>query len=328
VADYEAASRTKDFHKEQLLRDYPEIVLLSPRIALDTEGMPTGEAVIVVGVPPQFLSRVRTALQSQLQAVDTTGTLLSAESIPVVFEPVAEIYPQMNTNPILPCPGGFSIGHPNITAGTLGGVVEVNGKWGYILSNNHVLAATNNANVGDPILQPGPADGGGPTIATLDRWVPIDFRAGAINEVDAAYALANSPWQNNVDRNVFSIGTPNKIAAATVGQAVRKSGRTTQFTTGIVISTNATIAVNYGPGQMARFDGQIELSNMSAGGDSGSLLFDGSSLTVVGLIFAGNGINSYANPINRVLTLLSQALTFYKLDGSKTSFDSVDVQLT
>ena len=61
-----------------------------------------------------------------------------------------------------PAPGGVSIGHYLITAGTLGSVVysKVNGQM-YLLSNNHVLANCNDAEEGDPIFQPGPIDGGG-----------------------------------------------------------------------------------------------------------------------------------------------------------------------
>src|SRR5438309_2051812 len=42
-----------------------------------------------------------------------------------------------------------------------------------VLSNNHILANSNAARIGDPILQPGPADAGtrDDTIATLERFV-------------------------------------------------------------------------------------------------------------------------------------------------------------
>lgn len=76
-----------------------------------------------------------------------------------------------------PAPGGVSIGHYAITAGTLGCVVSKNGLL-YILSNNHVLANTNNSRVGDPIIQPGKHDGGqvgSDTIAKLAEFIKIDF---------------------------------------------------------------------------------------------------------------------------------------------------------
>ncbi len=79
-----------------------------------------------------------------------------------------------------PAPGGVSLGHASITAGTLGCLVRKQGRL-YILSNNHVIANSNDAAVGDPILQPGSADGGrnpADLIARLSEWVPIEFEGG------------------------------------------------------------------------------------------------------------------------------------------------------
>ncbi|MGQ0834838.1 MAG: hypothetical protein ACT4O5_07940 [Gammaproteobacteria bacterium] len=76
-----------------------------------------------------------------------------------------------------PAPGGVSIGHRDVTAGTLGCLVRKNGAL-LILSNNHVLANSNDAQQGDAILQPGPIDGGrfpGDHIANLEAFVPINF---------------------------------------------------------------------------------------------------------------------------------------------------------
>lgn len=83
-------------------------------------------------------------------------------------------------NKFRPAPGGVSLGHVDITAGTLGCWVRRGGEW-VILSNNHVIANSNEASVGDPILQPGPVDGGQnpqDRIATLLDFVPIKFPGG------------------------------------------------------------------------------------------------------------------------------------------------------
>ncbi len=61
-----------------------------------------------------------------------------------------------------PAPGGVSVGHPDITAGTLGVWAGV-GSTKYILSNNHIIANQNDANLEDDILQPGVYDWG-------DEW--------------------------------------------------------------------------------------------------------------------------------------------------------------
>jgi hypothetical protein len=58
--------------------------------------------------------------------------------------------------------------------------VQKNGRR-YILSNNHVLANSNNATAGDPVLQPGAADGGrdpDDRIARLSDWITIEFDDG------------------------------------------------------------------------------------------------------------------------------------------------------
>ena len=82
-----------------------------------------------------------------------------------------------NTGRIRPAPGGISIGHTGITAGTLGCLVKKNNEL-YILSNNHVLADSNNGQIGDHIVQPGPYDGGSypnDHIANLYQFIPINF---------------------------------------------------------------------------------------------------------------------------------------------------------
>ncbi len=78
-----------------------------------------------------------------------------------------------------PVPGGVSIGHYLITAGTLGAFVKdaTTGET-LILSNNHVIANVNGASRGDAIVQPGAADGAtypDDRIAVLERFVPIHF---------------------------------------------------------------------------------------------------------------------------------------------------------
>jgi hypothetical protein len=59
------------------------------------------------------------------------------------------------TQRMRPAVSGISIAHVDVTAGTLGGLFRdaETGKV-VILSNNHVLAASNNGMPGDPILQP------------------------------------------------------------------------------------------------------------------------------------------------------------------------------
>ncbi|MDE2635924.1 MAG: hypothetical protein OXI30_06130 [Chloroflexota bacterium] len=76
-------------------------------------------------------------------------------------------------------PAGVSIGHYKVTAGTLGAIVfDRNTGEPLILSNNHVLANSNDAEIGDAILQPGPTDHGvrpDDVVAKLHRFEMLRF---------------------------------------------------------------------------------------------------------------------------------------------------------
>ena len=84
---------------------------------------------------------------------------------------------------------------------------------------------------------------------------------------------------------------------------VVKSGRTTQTTTGKVTGLNATVAVNYGVG-VAYYRNQIITTNMSQGGDSGSLLLSKADRKATGLLFAGSSVVTIHNNIANVLMAL------------------------
>jgi len=82
-----------------------------------------------------------------------------------------------------PAAGGDSIGHRDITAGTLGAWLRAgrDDLTHVILSNNHVLANSNDAVLGDFIYQPGPYDGGTDVanrVARLEQFVRINFGNG------------------------------------------------------------------------------------------------------------------------------------------------------
>jgi len=244
-----------------------------------------------------------------------------------------------------PAPAGVSIGHHKITAGTLGFVVRdrVTGAR-LILSNNHVLANSNDAQIGDPILQPGPADGGvtgKDTIATLERFQPIRYTnepgtcnlanvyavigntlaklfgskhqleamridTTATNTIDAA--LARPVNDADVLDEIMVIGNIAGTEVATLGMKVRKSGRTTGYTDGEVLVLDTTVDVSYGTDRVARFEEQIVAGRMSEGGDSGSLVVTGAPPKAVGLLFAGSDQTTVMNPIQMVLDALEVTL--------------------
>jgi len=236
-----------------------------------------------------------------------------------------EAEPQLLRKRLRPCPSGASIGHVDVTAGTLGSVVydflpgATNDPPGaglgipptfYVLSNNHVLADSNLGHVGSAILQPGPYDGGvlpQDLIAKLTRFIPIQFAPGVPldrqnNIVDAAIAECDF---SDATRETYFSGSPRawrRRANVAVGDKVKKTGRTTNLSTGRIISVDATIDVGYGVGT-ARFRDQIVTTNMSAGGDSGSLVTSYDNVAV-GLLFAGSSQATILNQIENVRRLL------------------------
>ncbi len=213
---------------------------------------------------------------------------------------------------VRPCRPGVSLGHWRITAGTFGCLVQDRCApcRVYVLSNNHVLANSNAAAAGDPVLQPGRYDGGrypADLVARLERFVAIRFgSADRYNLVDAA--LARPLDLRLTIGSTLGLGLPRGTAEAALGQDVVKTGRTTGTTTGRVTGIDATVAVGYGASGTAYFRNQIITTNMSQGGDSGSLLLERADRRAVGLLFAGSSRVTIHNNIRNVLLALGVEL--------------------
>ena len=239
-----------------------------------------------------------------------------------------------------PAPGGVSVGHKDITAGTLGCLCKRDGKV-CILSNNHVLANSNVAEIGDPIYQPGPYDGGigNDTIAKLYHFEPIKFnqipippippckpskmvqtvanwvlkwfsswRLGfypsedqQVNYIDAA--LAEVEETSLVTPEIKEIGTVAGVVELALGMPVVKCGRTTEVTTGKIEQVDVSCTVQYGGGRSAYFEDQLMAGAMSKGGDSGSAVLSNDNF-IGGLLFAGSDTQTVINRIQNVIDIL------------------------
>lgn len=231
--------------------------------------------------------------------------------------PVVTALAAGETARVRPLRPGVSIAHVDVTAGTLGAFVRVDGAL-HVLSNYHVLAGSPAAQVGDVVVQPGPADGGRAPrdrVGTLAATVPL--APGRTATVDAALALLD---EQDVDLD-YPVGRVTRTAVALGGEDVVKIGRTTAVTTGRVTAIELDdIVVGYGEelGDL-RFDDQIEVEStgpgpFSRGGDSGSLVCTRDGIAL-GLLFAGsetggdNGTGlTYLNPIDTVLAALGAEL--------------------
>ena len=208
-------------------------------------------------------------------------------------------------------------------SGTLGAVVQDAQGKKYILSNNHVLAKGNKAQVGNLVSQPGNIDvncspKSSDTVATLSKWINIKFGTSTNNRVDMALAQV-VPGKVSSTGFIMDIQNPGQPVNAALNMRVKKSGRTTGLRRGIIEVLNLTVQVRI-PNQcgsnsskIARFVDQIGVADAPsgtpapfiAGGDSGSLLVQdlGSCPGTVGLLFAGDDIgNAVANRIQNVLS--------------------------
>ncbi len=208
-------------------------------------------------------------------------------------------------------------------SGTLGALVADQNNNQYILSNNHVLAESDQGTTTDSIIQPGLVDTGcsplgqpgsiARGIGTLQYSVPLNTTA---TNVDAALASAASGTVD-VTGGILGLGTGGsngQLGAAppaggtgepltaanlfngTIPIQVVKSGRTTGLTCSTVDSIADSFQVDYYKDAAGTqfyttktFTNQIGISGryFSDFGDSGSLVVDASNAQPVGLFFAG-----------------------------------------
>jgi hypothetical protein len=294
------------------------------------EGKETGELSVICSVKEKVA-------KAQLAAEDLIPQML--DDIPTdVFESGEIVAQQDPTGKFRPAPGGVSVGHIGVTAGTLGMWVKKNGK-DHILSNNHVLANSNKGNIGDTILQPGAHDSGTEKIAELAEFIQIKF-GGEDNLVDCAIARAVETENGDsgcniagsiasllnrgasgmgrktrlkalkvqaiediVKDEILNIGKVSRVTEAALGLEVKKMGRTTGLTTGKITQLDATINVSFGV-QSAFFTDQVITTDMSQGGDSGSVLVTKADNQLVGLLFAGSDTLTVFNRIQNVISAL------------------------
>lgn len=209
-------------------------------------------------------------------------------------------------------------------SGTLGALVESGGTQ-YILSNSHVFAGDiassggdpDVSQIGDPINQPGLIDVqcqdiANDYVANLSTLSTLAANPPSGN-VDAALAEVISGTVRS-DGSILEIGVlSSSTVAASIDQAVKKSGRTTGLTRSSVEGLNATVNVGYsdecaGNSFTRQFTGQIFITNRGSkflnSGDSGSLMVEDvtNNPRAVGLLYAGGGNIAVANPIGDVLS--------------------------
>lgn len=294
-----------------------EDLLLSPVAQALTAESGTGgfgfENIVGVGVPfrPARLQpaseeaiAVYVARKVSTDSLDDDAVVPdSYEGVPTEVVETGEFISLTEKGRYRPASLGVSIGHFAGQTGTLGFLAR-RGEDSVVVSNNHVLARENAGARGDAIIQPGRVDGGGEAdqIASLADFSVLDF-AGGVNPIDAAMATVDPAV---VTQDLFSGGPLASNPTVAVGGAVvRKCGRTTGLTHGIVSDIDATIKIRY-PGGRAVLSEQILIEGLrqvpfSAPGDSGSLVVAESGDRPVGLVCGGSPKFTVANRIDLVL---------------------------
>ena len=222
-----------------------------------------------------------------------------------------------------------------------------------MLSCNHVFARSDQASVGEMIVQPGLIDnncspnGDGPgttPVGFLTAWLPLSSSA---TNADAAIAQVDS-GAVNTNGEILELGalqengtlaaappgissTGGKGESGSLNLIVAKSGRTTGLTCANISALNLNVEVQYykncdetTPYLSKTYTNQIAIegNEFNDAGDSGSLVVDAGNAEPVGLFFAGGLTNTgvsegVANPAPTVLAELgSQEGTTYTFVGT------------
>jgi hypothetical protein len=333
--DVETVRKTKQQNLETLMSK-PNVVAVGIGFK-ETNGELTDELSVVVSVVEKISAEAltpETLVPQQLGGVRTDVQALGV--IKALQSP---------TSRMRPAPGGCSVGHFDVTAGTLGCLVY-RGSQAFILSNNHVLANCNRAQRGDAILQPGKQDGGtmSDQIAVLEDFVPINFgsqptptptpggcsvaRAVAAGYNAVARAFGSASRMNTMSVTPQAAGnivdcalgrplSPNVVESRILSIGQPHGSATATLNTQVVKSGRTS---GFTTGQIRQIDVtvQVEYEGVGTATFSGQLVATGMSQAgdsgaavldvnarVVGLLFAGSDAATMINPIQNVMAALS-----------------------
>ena len=150
-----------------------------------------------------------------------------------------------------------------------------------------------------------------PPIGKVIRSIPVSA-ASPTNDVDAAFVGGNGVDAENFCGLCSATGTIVKPADV-LGNPVRKCGRTTGLTCGVVTGIGCRIKMRYRNCGMITLTNQIRIENpglvFSHGGDSGAVTYtpDGN---LVGLLCGGDttGKTSFITPMKTVLDALDVSI--------------------
>lgn len=282
-----------------------------------TDGVETGELALRVYVAQ------KKPKQKILHAVPKIVPGSEEQAVRTDVIEIGDLGAEMFTGRSVPLAAGVGVGNANDHAvGTLGALVRRRSDAKLaLLSNSHVLARDGLSAPGEDILQPAPGDGGQAgtdRVARLSAVERFEFTTtGFPNLVDAA--IAELVGRRTNQRAIRLVGQAPTGITKNVrrGMHVRKVGRTSDLTTGIIqdvhfrlhfpLRRSANLRARVG------FRNQVMCTRFTSPGDSGALVLS-SSGRAVGLHFAGSMSASVFNRIDNVLEALDVDLVME--DGS------------
>ncbi len=185
----------------------------------------------------------------------------------------------------IPAPGGVSVGHPEITYGTIGDQVTYKGNVNCFITNAHVAGGLEGGKVGDPMVQPGPHHGGTQIIGYIVAIVtPLK---DVTNSVDVAVVCGK---RGDIYPGIYGVGQVNGIYEnPQIGMKAVKCGATSGCTVLTLEALDVTIKIGYMHGRQIitrTFAHQMMWDGDSDPGDSGSDIV--AMMKMASLLFAGN----------------------------------------
>ena len=306
----------QDRHTARLMAD-PEIIGTATTLTDDGR-----LAVMVLATTDKAAKGIPSELDGVPVVVHRTDKIVAMKTTSVSHKAKQTPPIQLGTS------GGwrYDLANGYCCGGTLGSLINVGGQK-RILSNYHVFEAdivaggnSRVATTGDYVIQPGLIDVNCNAATAQNVATLVVSHSLPNNNVDCSSATIITGMVRE-DGAILEVGTLSATTvAASVGQLVKKSGRTTGLTRSTVSALNGTVSITYenecagGTAFTKTFTGQIIVTNKRssflAGGDSGSLMVQDVTTNpkAVGLLFAGSTSLAVANPINPVLSFFGATM--------------------
>ena len=221
-----------------------------------------------------------------LSEVEATATVTSAEA--------------KRLSRVRPLKSGYSVGRAETIAGSIGAFVR-DEKGDFFLLVPTLLLGYPECELGSPILQPSPLDGGqvpDDIIGYVTSCIP------SADELPAANLIGLVRIEDGIEFETIIPGVNllRGVRSPILGASVQMLGRTSGLATGEITGVDTTVSIELGQGKArkARVTKAIITSPMALAGDMGALVLDEEGF-VIGIIVAGSDQGTILAPIQEIL---------------------------